>query len=326
MKTICCKFLQRTREENMFAFWKAAAGSLLGGLVLCVGATAFAEELRVDCAAGESINAALNVAGPGSKIIVSGHCKEAVFIKPDKFAVTLDGQGTATVEGPPADTIPMGPDAFTFFVMGRMIKIEGFTITGGFHAVHLSGPSTVEVVNNTIRDSGGAIHLDKGSMGLIYGNVIENNTTFGINLIENSYARIGFRIPPQPEFQPNIIRNNDGNGIVVGRWSSAWIMGNEISGNTGTGVLVDRGSIADVAANDISGNGRNGITVMRNSGVSFHSEGTERPESGNDSTLPNTGYGVACDLDGFIEGRMAGLAGTEANSTVTGGCEARLTD
>ena len=310
----------------MKLFRLSMVAGLAALLAMWGGAAAFAEDMTVDCAAGESINAALDKAGPGTKIIVSGHCKEAVFVKPNKFAVTLDGQGTATIEGPPSDTVPMGPDAFAIFVTGQQIKILGFTIIGGFHAVHLSGPATAEIGNNVIRDSGGAIHLDKGSIGQIYGNTIENNKVFGINLIENSYARIGFRIPPQPEFQPNIIRNNDGNGIVVGRWSSAWIMGNDISNNTGTGVLVDRGSMADIAANDLAGNGKNGITVTRNSGVAFHSEGTERPESGNKSSAANTGYGVFCDIDGFIEGKLAGLSGSEGASSANGGCEARLTD
>ena len=58
----------------------------------------------------------------------------------------------------------------------------------------------------------------------------------------SNYARIGFLIPPVPALRPNIIRNNQGHGIHVGRSSSAWIIGNAVVGNTGTGIAVDRQS------------------------------------------------------------------------------------
>lgn len=318
-----------SQQKTSLRLGAAIAAAALGWTA---AAPAGAGQVAVDCDAGETITGALEKAVPGDRIMVSGTCRESVHITPAMEGLVLDGQGRATIEGPPADTVPKGPDAFAVFVRGKDIEIKGFTITGGFHAVHLSGPATVVLAGNTIRDSGGAVHLDKGSTGQIYGNTIENNTVFGINLIENSYARIGFRTPPQPELQPNIIRNNDGAGIIVGRWSSAWIMGNEIASNTGPGILVDRGSQADVAANDISGNGMNGITASRNSGVAFHSTGTERPEQGNASRAPNAGLGVHCSLGGYVEGLLGTLAGEDGAVAVETGCidatqgDARMSD
>lgn len=96
--------------------------------------------------------------------------------------------------------------------------------------------------------------------------------------------------------------------------------GDRITSNTGTGILVDRGSQADVAANDISGNGANGITVSRNSGVAFHSTGTERPEAGNTGTAPNAGLGVHCALGGYVEGPLGTLRGEKGTVAVQAGC------
>jgi nitrous oxidase accessory protein NosD len=283
-------------------------------------------DVTVNCDAGDSISAVLDRVGPGDRIVVSGTCRESVFIKPHMTLITLLGQGTATIAGPPpAESSGARPDTFAIFSMGQRIRIEGFTITGGFNGIHLSGPATAEIANNVIRGSeAGAIHIDKGAIALIYGNIIESNKLCGINVIENSYARIGFPFPTQSHFEPNLIRNNEGDGIVVRRRSSVWVMGNEITNNTGAGVLVDGGSQADVVANDISGNGRDGITVSRMSGVSFHSTGNERPESGNKSSAPNIGFGVRCDIGGYVEGELGSLSGSEGAHADDGSAIVRL--
>ena len=172
----------------------------------------------------------------GDTVAVSGLCKESVLFTPALSGIILDGQGKATLQCPPHDVVPTRPSDFTVFILGRDVRITGFTILGGSHAVHLSGPATAVIDKNVIRQSAGAIHIDKGSVGTIFDNVIEGNRSYGINLIENSYARIGFRIPTLPKPQPNIIRHNDGPVIIVGRWSSAWVVGNQITNNKGHGV------------------------------------------------------------------------------------------
>lgn len=304
---------------------------LLSGLAVAIplaiaSGSVLAADLPVNCDAGEKISPAVDKAAPGDRVVVSGTCKETVFVRPHKTSVTLDGQGKATIEGPaPSQVQGNRPDSFVIFVMGQRIKIEGFTILNGFMGVHVSGPASVEVANNVIRGAGyGAIHFDKGSVGLIYGNTIENNKVFAINLAENTFARVGYRFPTLPKLEPNIIRNNDADGIVVGRMSTASIMGNEISNNTGTGVLVSGNSQAEIAGNDISGNGKDGINVSLNSGVSFHFVAHERPESGNKSTSPNKGFGVSCDLGGYVDGELGALSGAKGAHAASGNCLERI--
>lgn len=304
---------------------------LLSGLAIAVPLAAasgpvLAADLAVNCDAGEKITPAVDRAVPGDRVVVSGTCKETIFIRPNKTSITLDGQGKATIEGPPpAQAAGNRPDSFVIFVMGQRIKIEGFTITGGYNGIHLSGPAGAEIANNTIRGAGaGGIHMDKGSIGLIYGNTIENNKLFGINLMENTFARIGYRFPTLPQLEANRIRNNEGDGIVLSRQSGASVMGNEISNNTGTGVVVDNGSQAEIAANDISGNGKDGISVAQNSGAIFHFARRERQESGNKSTSANKGFGVSCDLGGYVDGELGTLSGGKGAHTASGNCVARF--
>jgi hypothetical protein len=275
----------------------------------------------VDCDAGGKIAPVLASAKAGDTVAVSGLCKESVLFTPAMSGITLDGQGKATLQGPPHDVVPTKPSDFTVFILGRDIRITGFTIVGGSHAIHLSGPATVVIDKNVIRQSAGAIHLDKGSIGTIFDNIIEDNRGYGINLIENSYARIGFRIPTLPKPQPNVIRNNDGPGIIVGRWSSAWVVGNQITNNKGHGVIVDRQSQADVQANEIGGNGGDGIRVSHGSGVNFDSLGSDMViNEPNRSTTANAGAGVRCEIGGYASGRLGSLSG-KAGARHTGlGC------
>lgn len=175
--------------------------------------------VTVDCDAGGTIGAALGGLKPGDILVVSGTCREHVVIPAEVARITLDGQGKATIQG-------AGPAADTILVLGKNITIKGFTLTGGRDGIHLSGPAAV----------------------VIDGNIIQNNRGVGINIIEHSYARIGFSIPPEPVLRPNTIRNDQGHGIHVGRASSAWIIGNTVADNKGTGIVVNRSSQADIAA------------------------------------------------------------------------------
>lgn len=291
----------------------------LGLLSLSVGAQAAVH--TVDCDAGGKIAPVLAAARAGDTVAVSGLCKESVLFTPALSGITLDGQGKATLQGPPHDVVPTKPSDFTVFILGRDVRITGFTIIGGSHGVHLSGPATAVIDRNVIRQSAGAIHIDKGSVATIYDNVIEDNRGYGINLIENSYARIGFRIPTLPKPQPNLIRHNDGPGVIVGRWSSAWVVGNQITNNQSHGVIVDRQSQADVQANEIGGNGGDGIRVSHGSGVNFDSMGSDMViNEPNRSTVANAGAGVRCEIGGYVSGRLGALSG-KAGARHTGlGC------
>ena len=280
-----------------------------------------AATVSIDCDAGASMAQAISGLKAGDILVVSGTCKESVLIPADAVGITLTGQGKATIQHPGGVTV--GPGAHGIYVRGRVITITGFTVRGAIDGIHLSGPAHAVIDGNVVignRESG--IHVDKGSVAQIVNNTIRDNGSTGIKIIEQSYARIGFLIPPDERPRPNTIRNNGGDAVHVGRGSNAWIVGNTMLGNAGSGVAVDRNSQADVAGNAIAGNGSDGIVVTHNSGVNFASEGTTRPEGANrtDSTDKNAGAGVRCSIGGYVSGPMGTLTGTRGTKAIDRTC------
>lgn len=288
----------------------------------------FAQTTRpVDCSAGETIAAAVAAAKPGDTLVVRGVCRETVMIPAEATRITLNGQGVATISHPTGVTTP-GPAAHVVYIRGRGITVSGFRIVGGVDGIHLSGPAHAVVHGNVISgNKGRGIHVDKGSVAQIYDNVIERNDGSGIHITESSMARIGFLIPPQPQLQPNQIRNNGSHGIFVERGSTARIVGNRIEANAGAGVMVDRSSEADVAANTIGGNSGDGVLVTRNSGVNFSSE-REGPTDGPNLTDPasnNGGVAVRCEIGGYVAGPLGTLSGTAGIKAFDKSCVDRVT-
>lgn len=279
--------------------------------------------VTVDCDADGSLSTAVAEAAPNTTIHVTGTCNEAVHITRGINQITIDGGGTASVVGPDHDAPPTGPGSFTFFVEGQGITLTGLNIVGGAHGVHLSGPAFATITENTITESGGAIHLDKDSTGQIAGNEITGNHGYGINLQEASYARIGFTAPTRG-LNGNTITGNDGPGIIVKQWSTGWISGNTITDNGGHGVLLDRSSLGEIYDNNIEGNSGDGIHASNGSGISLNPEGAEAPSQvpGNRTAADvlNEGVGIHCSVGGYVTGEQGTLNGDAGRASLTQGC------
>ncbi len=284
--------------------------------------------IAVDCNTGATITSALSTAKPGDTVLVSGTCRESVFIQPEATRIVLNGEGKATIQHPGGATRP-GPAAHGVYIRGRMITVTGFRITGAPEdGIHFSGPAHAIVEGNVIvGNKGRGILLDKGSVAQIANNTITDNGGVGIKVSESSYARIGFIIPPDAAPRPNIIRNNGGAGIQVERSSGAWIVANTIVANNGPGVAIDRSSEADVVANTINENRGDGIVATRNSSVNLESTGSPRRDGPNrtDPALRNTGVGVRCSIGGYVDGPLGSLTGTLGTKLFASGCIDRLT-
>jgi parallel beta-helix repeat protein len=319
-------WLPSTRVATTGAALAAAAALSLTTLI--PAAAAQPGVVAVDCDAGTSLAQAVADAADGDTIEVSGTCDESVHVARSVNNITITGDGSATITGPDASTPPTGPASFTFFIEGQGITLQNLTITGGAHAIHLSGPASATILDNTITNSAGAIHLDKDSTAQIGGNTITNNLGYGINIQENSYARIGFTAPTRGHL-PNTITDNQGPGIIVKQWSGAWISGNDITGNTGHGVEVDRGSHAEIYDNTINNNAGDGIRATNGSGTNLGEEGTTVPSpvTGNhtDPALPNGGVGVRCSTGGYVSGDPGTLTGAQGHSRFEQGCINSLT-
>ena len=276
----------------------------------------------VDCNAGQKIQDKIAIAQPGDTILVNGNCSENTIIPPEVVRITLDGQGKTVIQAPPKGD--------GFFVRGREITIKGFTITGGRDGIHLSGSASgasANIVENSIRKTGRhGIHLDHTSVGRIAGNTIEDVHACGIDIAEQSVARVGYLLRPLGP-GPNTIRNSGEHGISVNRGSSARIVGNTIESNKGSGVLVTRNSQADIFGNAISGNAGNGVTASHNAGVNMTNEdklfdlGPNRTDAG----AKNAGFGLSGSVGGYADGPLATLAGARGAKLIYAGCIDRLT-
>ena len=273
-----------------------------------------------NCELPKSLQDAINKLKPGDILLVSGTCNENVTINQSIEGITIDGQGTAAINGPDTTRSTVG-------INGRNIILTGFTITGGENGVGITRGGTATITNCTIQGSiRDGIVASQGSTVRVTNSTIQNNTNQGINAVDNSYARIGFLTVEGTDtvpggVGPNIIQNNGANGVRVADSSAADIVDNTISNNTGSGVFVDRVSHALVASNRINGNGDDGIAVGRNSGVNLGSPaGTDLDELPNSTTTNNTDFGIRCFINSYADGRLGTLNGTAGAESFSSGC------
>lgn len=269
------------------------------------------------CGQERTIGRAIKTLKPGDTLLVSGTCNENVALGQEVERITLDGQGTATING------DSSTNAVT--VTGRGITIRGFVITGGSpQVVSIVDGGSAVLDGNTIQyGARNGIAIFRNSSADIINNTIQNNPLAGIAIQSNSSARIGWFGPPNERVSaPNTIRNNGGHGVQVLRGSSAQIFSNAIHDNGSHGVLVDRNAQAEIAACDITGNSGDGIHAMRNAGLDIGTDvtGTTPQFDDNTNTGANGGFGVSCTIDGFVDGRLGALTGTAGGKNVTEAC------
>ena len=259
----------------------------------------------VNCDAGDTIQEAVDNSNPGDTVLVSGACSENVLVGVNKRNIVIDGQNTATVNGPDATN-------HTFRVRGQGITIRRFSsISGGRDGVHMTRGGSATVDGNTIENTGRfGVAVEENSNAGIVNNIIRNNPSDGILVEENSSARIGFLGFHDTSPRPNTIQNNERHGVNVNRSSSAIILSNTISGNTGNGVGVFRVSHADVGGNAMNSNGGNGIFVRENSGVNLGQPGVAFTVGANTTAANNTGFGLRCDINSYARGLRGTLNGT----------------
>jgi hypothetical protein len=220
---------------------------------------------------GPSLQRAIDKLDPGDTLIVIGTCNENVVIGEGRRNLTLEGRGTATLNG------SGNPNAPTVQILGRDITIKGFTIIGGRHGVQFNRGGTGTVDANLIRNA--VVHgigVFNNSFAQIVDNTIENNGANGICVCEHATADIGFRGDFATQGSPNVVRNNANNGIVVTDASYAEIESNSVYSNVNAGIAVDNASSAKIgfqsgvagtfsSANTIEANGNRGVFVARSS-------------------------------------------------------------
>ena len=142
------------------------------------------------CGPEKTIGQAIKTLKPGDTLLVSGTCNENLAIGQEVDRITLDGQGTATING--------DSSANAVTVTGSGITIRGFMITGGApQAVGVADGGSAVIDGNTIQYRGQERdRVFRNSSADIINNTIQNNPLAGIAIQSNSSARIGWVGPP----------------------------------------------------------------------------------------------------------------------------------
>ena len=194
----------------------------------------------------KSLQGALDQASDGDTIkVVGGPCVENIVVKLDH--VTLDGNGTATIDG---SGVPASP---TVTVLGTNVTITGFTITGGRRGILVT----------------------RGASAFITEVTVTNAVRSGIHISRSSTAKI---------FGPNCIVTLNGDlGIAIMQSSTADINNCTISENGRDGVQADKLSHADIDGSTIADNDRNGVKVGSLSVIALSQDGDPNTIVGNDA-------------------------------------------
>ncbi len=178
----------------------------------------------------QSLQGALDQASDGDTITVIGGstCFENIVMKVDH--VTLDGKGTATIDG------SGDPASATVLVLGTDVTITGFTITGGFDGIDIRGSSSANISEC----------------------VIISNVSNGIRVHLSSDANI----------DNNTLSGNGTDGVIVHKNASASIENNMMTGNGDDGLSVQFSSFVDLdGPNLFEGNFDDGVQCSRASGI-----------------------------------------------------------
>lgn len=302
----------------------------LAGLFLLQPSAGQAATKTVDCnIPGKTIQSMIGKLKPGDtlKVINGSTCNENVSIPVTIERITIDGLGSATINGPDNTKATVG-------ITGRSITLTGLTITGGEDVVAIFRGGVAVVAGCTIQGAvRNGIGVSSGSSARVTNNMIQNNTNHGVSANQNSYVRLGFLTFEGSDtvpggVGPNTIQNNGLDGVRVGGSSDADVINNTISNNGRDGVRVVEVSHALIASNTIDGNLEDGIVVGENSGVNLGRDtGTELDESPNDTTVgqENTGNGIRCFLNSSANGRLGTLNGVNgAKGNFSGTCHDSL--
>lgn len=209
----------------------------------------------VDCAAGQSLQAALDGAVAGDSLSVFGACKENIVIRKD--AISLACQAGSLITG----TIGV-----TLEVRGHDIRVSGCAVAGGAFGIAVLGGGSVALSKNDVSDALVGIAVGHRSYARLDGNRIERNGMGVVITLGAAADIIG-----------NEITANRTTSVLVTGAGAAEMVGNRIKGNGGDGVSTTRTSAVKFsgheffgsAPNEISGNGGDGIGCFSDGAVRF---------------------------------------------------------
>jgi len=254
-----------------------------------------ANEIAVNCDAGESLSSAVADAQEGASISVSGTCNELLVITQDN--ITLDGAGTDAVNRATITGQGLFPPASVITANGiRGLHLKGLNIERGLHGISAKGAASINVENVSIRQnivmgvlmseksllvikdsrvlSNGVtgLEIDGNSAVSATGHVnVSDNNVFGFDILGNSSLTMS---------DADIKANRNTIGIQIGIGSSAFIKDAnttvETNENHSIGTTIVSGGTLFIFEGSLmaNNNGLRGISAFTNSNIDLDRSGS----------------------------------------------------
>ena len=277
--------------------------------VAALQATHFPIEVSVDCAAGNTIGAALADHADGEGLLtirVAGVCAEAVVI--DRSNVTLQGQTGAAVQvsSPTNFAITVGANVDHVIVSDLTVTgsgTAGILVHQGAHAlarnvvVHTAGSGVMaldngvlNVAGSTLRNNAQGAYASRGGIVSLSSSFVENNTV-GALAFKAGVVIFTSRAPDISASTGSIVRNNV-NGAVARSGGFLEFADTVVENNTANGIVADSGGVVHLFAN--LGGGGNRISGNVNLGLVF-SKNTSLVVQDLTNVITANGRGISCN-------------------------------
>ncbi len=191
-------------------------------------------EKRVRCDKGQTLTKALQKAGPGDTLLVSGICRERVTITTDR--ITIDGQGSAVLDGGGGSLAD-----FTGVLTidgAKGVRLQGLTIRHGpGEGIPALRGAAFTAEHTVSRDNGGTgIAVAQGSTAELSNCTMSGNLA-GLDVFTGASAVLRDAVA---------IDQNSANGMVINGQAVVEIRAANVtaSGNGGSGIVVGSGQLA----------------------------------------------------------------------------------
>lgn len=274
----------------------------------------------VDCQK-QSLGDAIDKANTGDTLRVSGACRERVVVAVD--GLTLDGQGTATIDGSGSSG---GSLSGAILIDGaRGVTVRGLTIRNSSNGILAMSNATLKVQNTILLDNSAGILISNGSIAEIADCTVINNVD-GIDVVNGSTAI----------FKGSVKANNNGKGIAALVYATLVLQGGtlEASGNQNEGIELDGSSFRifgipeDLGSSITVNENTDGILIgggqlVFSGSVPASAVITALNNKGNGINLPGFGSIVNFGAAKFVlRGNAVGLNfGTESSMLTVGGLD-----
>jgi hypothetical protein len=255
---------------------------------------------------------------------VSGACKENVVIQSFEN-ISLVAQSGASL------TDPSGGNLDVIDVIDtHEFSLQGFTINGGFSGVNCTDFSLCRFSGNTIQTAAGPGVAIRRSRATFQGDVIQNNSGRGLNILSVSTAvLVGVTVQNNAAagvaaffgsslIAQNLVSQNNGGagGVRISDHSTLRLIDSTLTANLGAGVYLDSNSEAEfedsATLNLITKNGGSGVSLGDLSFANFN--GADQI-TGNNTGNPG-GVDVYCGLQfSATRGVLGNIGGGTTNCT-----------